>query len=76
MEVISYNISDCWQLVDPANINTSTLNHEKAEDIDFSGKIDHIFVSADLVSHVQEVKIDDTAEGSDHKPVKTRLALL
>ena len=70
------DLSDCWQLVDPANLNTSTLKHEKTEDIDISGKIDHIFVSADLVNRVLEVKIDDAAEGSDHKPVKTRLALL
>jgi len=67
------DLSDCWQLVDPANLYTSTLKHEMTEDIDISGKIDHIFVSADLVDRVLEVKIDDSAEGSDHKPVKTRL---
>jgi len=70
------DLSDCWQLVDPANLNTSTLKHEKTRDIDIAGKIDHIFVSADLVDRVLEVKIDDVSEGSDHKPVKTRLALL
>jgi endonuclease/exonuclease/phosphatase family metal-dependent hydrolase len=63
------DISDCWQLVDPANLMSSTLKHEKTKDIDISGKIDHIFVSPDLVDRVREVSIDQLAEGSDHKPV-------
>jgi endonuclease/exonuclease/phosphatase family metal-dependent hydrolase len=63
------DLSDCWQLIDPANLNTSTLKHGKTDDIDISGKIDHIFVSADLVDRVQGVTIDHQAEGSDHKPV-------
>ena len=61
-------------MCDRANLNTSTRRYDKTEDIDISGKIDHIFVSADLVDRVQAVTIDDAAEGSDHKPVKTRLA--
>ena len=67
------DLSDCWQLIDPVNLNTSTLKHGKTEDIDISGKIDHIFVSADLVDRVQEVTIDHQAEGSDHMPVCCRL---
>ena len=67
------DLSDCWQLIDPVNHNISTLKHGKTEDIDISGKIDHIFVSADLVDRVQGVTIDHQAEGSDHKPVRCRL---
>jgi len=63
-------LSDCWFVRDRPNLNTSTLRHEKTGDIDISGKIDHIFVSADLVDRVQEVAIDHQAEGSDHKPVR------
>jgi len=63
------DLSDCWFVCDRPNLNTSTLRHEKTEDIDIWGKIDHIFVSPDLVDRVQEVKIDEAAEGSDHKPV-------
>ena len=69
------DLSDCWFVSDRANLNTSTRRHDKTEDIDISGKIDHIFVSADLVDRVLEVNIDDRAEGSDHRPVKARLAL-
>ena len=64
------DLSDCWQLLDQANLNTPTLKHEKTMDIEISGKVDHIFVSADLVDYLQSVAIDERAEGSDHKPVR------
>jgi len=67
------DLSDCWQLAHSENFNSPTLRHEKTADIDIRGKIDHIFVSDDLVDRVQEVKIDDTAEGSDHRPVLVKL---
>lgn len=63
------DLSDCWLLSDPANLNTSTLKHEMTRDIKISGKIDHILVSPDLVDRVQRVMIDHNADGSDHKPV-------
>jgi endonuclease/exonuclease/phosphatase family metal-dependent hydrolase len=71
--VESSDLSDCWFVCDRPNLNTSTRRHGKTGDIDISGKIDHIFVSDDLVDRVQEVKIDDAAEGSDHKPVSLKL---
>jgi endonuclease/exonuclease/phosphatase family metal-dependent hydrolase len=64
------DLNDCWQLTDPNNLNTSTLKHGLTEDIQISGKIDHIFVSDNLVDRVQHVTIDHGAEGSDHKPVQ------
>jgi len=69
------DLSDCWLLSDPANLNTSTLKHEMTRDIKISGKIDHIFASPDLVDRVQRVMIDHDAEGSDHKPVHCFLDL-
>ena len=69
------DLSDCWLLSDPDNLNTSTLKHEMTRDIKISGKIDHIFVSLDLVDRVQRVMIDHDAEGSDHKPVHCFLDL-
>jgi endonuclease/exonuclease/phosphatase family metal-dependent hydrolase len=71
--VESSDLSDCWFVCDRPNLNTPTRRHEKTADIDISGKIDHIFVSAHLVDRVQEVKIDDAAEGSDHKPISLKL---
>ena len=64
------DLVDCWQLSDPANLNTSTLRHGMTEDIEISGKIDHILVSHDLLDRVQRVMIDHEAEGSNHKPVR------
>jgi len=69
------DLSDCWLLSNPANLNTSTLKHEMTRDIKISGKIDHIFASPDLVDRVQRVMIDHDAEGSDHKPVHCFLDL-
>lgn len=69
------DLSDCWLISDPSNLNTSTLKHEMTGDIKISGKIDHIFVSLDLVDRVQRVMIDHDAEGSDHKPVHCFLDL-
>ena len=60
---------DCWNHLDPANINTDTLKHAQTDDIKISGKVDHIFVSGELVDRVRSVEIDHEAEGSDHKPV-------
>jgi len=64
------DLVDCWSVSDPDNLNTSTRRRDITEDIKVSGKIDHIFISPDLVDNVQRVMIDHEAEGSDHKPVR------
>jgi endonuclease/exonuclease/phosphatase family metal-dependent hydrolase len=64
------DLVDCWQKVDVANINQSTLKNEMTDDIKISGKIDHIFVSTDLAEDIQQVEIDNKADGSDHRPVR------
>ena len=69
------DLNDCWSVSDPDNIDTSTLRHGITEDIKISGKIDHIFVSDDLVNRVQRVAVDHEADGSDHKPVRCFLEL-
>jgi endonuclease/exonuclease/phosphatase family metal-dependent hydrolase len=69
--LLSYtDLVDCWQKADVANINRSTLKNEMTGDIKISGKIDHIFVSADLSEGIQHVEIDYEADGSDHRPVR------
>ncbi len=62
-------LTDCWRLLDLDNINTDTLKHPKTDDIKISGKVDHIFVSAEMRERVTQVAIDHEADGSDHKPV-------
>ncbi len=64
------DLVDCWQKVDVVNINQSTLKYEMTDDIKISGKIDHIFVSTDLAEDIQQVEIDNKADGSDHRPVR------
>jgi endonuclease/exonuclease/phosphatase family metal-dependent hydrolase len=64
------DLVDCWQKADVANINQSTLKNEMTDDIKISGKIDHIFVSADLAENIQRVEIEYDADGSDHRPVR------
>jgi endonuclease/exonuclease/phosphatase family metal-dependent hydrolase len=64
------DLVDCWSVSDPDNLNTSTRRRNISEDIKVAGKIDHIFVSQDLVDNVQRVMIDHEADGSDHKPVR------
>jgi endonuclease/exonuclease/phosphatase family metal-dependent hydrolase len=63
-------LKDCWGLVDPMNRETSTLRKGTSNDIQVSGKIDHILVTPDLGDRVERVAIDDDAEGSDHKPIQ------
>ncbi len=60
---------DCWQLVDPVNLNTPTIKRAQSEDIKITGKIDHILVTSELVHKVEAVGIDFKAKGSDHHPV-------
>ena len=60
---------DCWQKIDPGNVNTTTLKHPQTEDVKVSGKIDHIMVSADFSDRLKSVEIDHDADGSDHKPI-------
>ncbi len=43
---------DCWQKLDPENINTSTLKHPETEDIKVSGKIDHIMLSVEIADRL------------------------
>jgi len=64
------DLLDCWQVADLANINQSTLKNEMSSDIQISGKIDHIFVSADLAADIHQVEVDTDADGSDHRPVR------
>ena len=64
------DLVDCWQVTDVAHINQSTLKNDMTGDIQISGKIDHIFVSADLAGDIHQVKIDTEADGSDHLPVR------
>lgn len=64
------DLVDSWSVSDPGNLNTPTLSQEITGDIKVSGKIDHIFVSHDLVDLIQRVIIDHDADGSDHKPVR------
>lgn len=66
---------DCWSLADPANRETSTLRKDTSPDIRVRGKIDHILVTPDLGARIEEVAIDDKADGSDHKPVQAVLKL-
>ena len=63
-------LSDCWSLVDPQNLEATTLRKDTSEDIQVSGKIDHILITPDLCSHLERVDIDNDADGSDHKPVQ------
>jgi endonuclease/exonuclease/phosphatase family metal-dependent hydrolase len=65
----SSGLSDCWELVDPQNRQTSTLRKNTSNDIQVSGKIDHILITADLCACLERVAIDDDADGSDHKPI-------
>lgn len=69
------DLVDCWSVFDAPNLNTSTRRYGMTGDIKISGKIDHIFVSDDLVDCVQRVMIDHEAEGSDHNPVRCFLDL-
>ncbi len=64
------DLVDSWSVSDPDNLNTSTRRRNITGDIKVAGKIDHIFVSQDLVGNVQRVMIDHEADGSDHKPVR------
>ncbi len=64
------DLVDSWSVSDPDNLNTTTRRRKITEDIKVAGKIDHIFVSQDLVDNVQQVMIDHEAYGSDHKPVR------
>ena len=66
---------DCWALADRHNIDASSLRKEVSADIDISGKVDHILLSADMVDFLSGVGIDQRAEGSDHKPVWAELDL-
>jgi len=66
---------DCWAVSDPANQLTSTLLKEPAEDIQVSGKVDHVFVTPDLSTHIERVAIDDDADASDHRPLQVILNL-
>jgi endonuclease/exonuclease/phosphatase family metal-dependent hydrolase len=65
----SSGLSDCWELADPQNRQTSTLRKNTSHDIQVSGKIDHILITADLCACLERVAIDDDADGSDHKPI-------
>ena len=71
----STGLIDCWSLADPANRETSTLRKDISRDIRVSGKIDHILVTPDLGARVEQVLIDDQADGSDHKPIQAVLGL-
>ena len=62
---------DCWSLVDPANLGTSTLRKQDGE----YEKIDHILVTPDLGARVRQVVIDEQADASDHKPIQALLEL-
>lgn len=73
--VESTGLLDCWALADPARREDSTLRKDISADIQVSGKIDHILVSPDLADRVERVVIDDSADGSDHKPIQTLLRL-
>ena len=66
---------DCWGLVDPVNRETSTKRKDTSDDIRVSGKIDHILITPDLCDHLEQVVIDDDADGSDHKPIQAIFAL-
>jgi endonuclease/exonuclease/phosphatase family metal-dependent hydrolase len=64
------DLVDSWSVSDPDNLNTTTRRRKITGDIKVAGKIDHIFVSQDLVEHIQRVTIDHDADGSDHKPIR------
>ena len=68
-------LTDCWSLADPGNRETSTRRRDVSADIAIEGKIDHILVGPDLRDRVRRVKIDESADGSDHKPVSAELDL-
>ena len=63
-------LNDCWRLVDPENQESSTLRKDTSNDVQVSGKIDHILITPDLCGHLQGVNIDNEADGSDHKPIQ------
>jgi exonuclease III len=51
------------------------LRKDTSGDIQVSGKIDHILITPDLCDHLEQVVIDDDADGSDHKPIKATFGL-
>ncbi len=61
---------DCWSVAAPDDANKPTWKSERGEDVRMWGKIDHIFVTPDLVPAIAGVAIDHDCDASDHKPIE------
>lgn len=51
------------------------MRKDTSGDIQVSGKIDYILITPDLCDHLEQVVIDDDADGSDHKSIKATFGL-
>ncbi len=71
----STGLVDCWSRADRANRESATLRKDTSVDIKVSGKVDHILVTPGLAGCIEQASIDETADGSDHKPVLAVLNL-
>lgn len=64
---------DCWAATGSDEINVQTSKSGITDDIQVWGKIDHILVTPDLSSGIQQVLVDHECDASDHKPAEVEL---
>jgi endonuclease/exonuclease/phosphatase family metal-dependent hydrolase len=66
---------DAWQAVQPGRPHPSTFKiYEKERPGEPELHCDFIFVSADLVPRIRDVRVDQKTQASDHQPVLIEIA--
>ena len=66
---------DAWQAAEPGRPHPSTFKiYEKERPGEPELHCDFIFVSADLVPRIREVRVDQKTQASDHQPVLIEIA--
>jgi len=68
-------LADAWEAAQPGRPHPSTFKiYEKEKPGDPELHCDFIFVSADLVPRIREVRVDQKTQASDHQPVLIEIA--
>jgi len=68
-------LADAWNVAHPGEAHPATFKiYEKEEPGEPEQHCDFIFVSADLVSRVRDVRVDRKTQAADHQPVSIELA--
>jgi endonuclease/exonuclease/phosphatase family metal-dependent hydrolase len=72
--MLEHGFVDAWQALNPGKPHPPTFRIHEHDEGELPYCCDYVFVTADLVPRLREIRVDGATQASDHQPVSVTLA--